>query len=304
VPCHHPLRVVIWVAGVGDDHGLALVAMRSAVSRPTAPEPPATILTVRGVVSFMTGFCDCLELRFRYRTRSSAASEACLVIGDNQSAFMHVRGVRSLDGPGSAQAPLLRGGRRAAALREGRRIRALCTEPVCVALPARHPLAANTSVAITALANEPVLRYDDAHPEWNAFWTFDPRPAGSHPPPGPYVHDMEEIVGYVRAGRGVAFLPVPVTAAIAPSGVTFVPVDGIPPGQVALAWGADRPPPHISVLLSAPRDPSEDTAAADPGSRTGITSVTAGAGLSLQACAYKSVLRDRMTNLSTSPGRS
>jgi hypothetical protein len=23
VPCHHPLRVIIWVAGVGDDHGLA-----------------------------------------------------------------------------------------------------------------------------------------------------------------------------------------------------------------------------------------------------------------------------------------
>jgi hypothetical protein len=57
-------------------------------------------------------------------------------------------------------------------------------------------LGANTSVAITALADEPVLRYAGAHPEWNAFWTFDPRPDGSHPPPGPYVHDMEEIVAY------------------------------------------------------------------------------------------------------------
>jgi len=150
---------------------------------------------------------------------------------------------------------------------EGLEIRALYTEPVCVALPARHPLAANTPVAITALADEPVLRYADAHPEWNAFWTFDPRPDGGHPPPGPYVHDMEEIVAYVRAGRGVAFLPVPVTAAIAPPGVTFVPVDGIPPGQVALAWDADRPPQHISDLLSAARDPSEDTAAADPAPR-------------------------------------
>jgi DNA-binding transcriptional LysR family regulator len=152
----------------------------------------------------------------------------------------------------------------AAALRDGRadvgfvrpplpvaglEIRPLYTERVCVALPAGHQLAAATSVDITALADEPVLRYADAMPEWNAFWTFDPRPDGRHPQPGPYVGDMEEIVAYVRAGRGVAYLPVPITAAIAPPGVVFVPVDGIPPGQVVLAWDAERPPRHITELI-------------------------------------------------------
>lgn len=147
---------------------------------------------------------------------------------------------------------------------EGLEIRPLYREPVCVALPAGHPLAGTTSIGIAALADEPVLRYADAHPEWNAFWTFDPRPDGSHPPPGPYVHDMEEIVAYVRVGRGVAYLPVPVTADIAPPGVTFVHVDGIPPGQVVLAWDADRPPPHISELLNAARATSRDTEPASP----------------------------------------
>jgi DNA-binding transcriptional LysR family regulator len=152
----------------------------------------------------------------------------------------------------------------AAALRDGRadagfvrlplpaaglEIRPLYTERVCVALPAGHQLAAATSLDITALADEPVLRYADAMPEWNAFWTFDPRPDGRHPQPGPYVGDMEEIVAYVRAGRGVAYLPVPITAAIAPPGVVFVPVDGIPPGQVVLAWDAERPPRHIAELI-------------------------------------------------------
>jgi len=137
---------------------------------------------------------------------------------------------------------------------EGLEIRALYTEPVCVALPAGHPLAGMSCVGIAALAGEPVLRYADAHPEWNAFWTFDPRPDGSHPPPGPHVHDMEEIVAYVRAGRGVAFLPVPITVAIAPPGVTFVRVDGIPPGQVVLAWDAERHPRHISELLGAAQE--------------------------------------------------
>lgn len=134
---------------------------------------------------------------------------------------------------------------------QGLEIRTLYTEPVCVALPAGHRLAELASVGIAELAREPVLRYADAQPEWNAFWAFDPRPDGSHPPPGPYVHDMEEIVAYVRAGRGVAYLPVPATVTIAPPGVTFVRVHGIPPGQVVLAWDADGPPQHMPELLNA-----------------------------------------------------
>ena len=136
---------------------------------------------------------------------------------------------------------------------DGLEIRELSTELVCVALPAAHPLAGRASADIADLADEPVLLYADAQPEWNAFWTYDPRPDGRHPPAGPEVHDMEEIVAYVRAGRGVAFLPVPITVSITPPGVAFVPVHGIPPGRVALAWDADRPPGHIAALLSAAR---------------------------------------------------
>jgi hypothetical protein len=36
--------------------------------------------------------------------------------------------------------------------------------------------------------------------------------------------------------------------------VAFVLVHGIPPGQVVLAWDADRPPGHIAALLSAACD--------------------------------------------------
>ncbi len=136
---------------------------------------------------------------------------------------------------------------------DGLEIRKLYPEPICVTLPAHHPLAGQASVDIAELAGEPVLLYADAQPEWNAFWTYDPRPDGGHPSPGPDVHDMEEIVAYARAGRGVAFLPAPITANIAPLGVVFLPVHGIPPGQVALAWDAGRPPGHIAALLSAAR---------------------------------------------------
>ena len=44
-------------------------------------------------------------------------------------------------------------------------------------------------------------------------------PPGQQPPAtGPYVHDMEDIIAYVRAGRRVAYLPAPITIAIAPPG--------------------------------------------------------------------------------------
>jgi len=136
---------------------------------------------------------------------------------------------------------------------EGLEVTELHTEPICVALPAGHPLAAMPSVTLADLADEPVLLHADAHPEWNAAWTFDPRPDGSHPRPGPYVHDMEEIVAYVRAGRGVAFLPVSVTVDIAPRGTAFVRVSDVEPGRVVLAWDAERPPRYARELRTAAR---------------------------------------------------
>lgn len=78
---------------------------------------------------------------------------------------------------------------------------------------------------------------------------------------------MEEIVAYVRAGRGVAYLPITITVAIAPPGVRFVKVEDIPPGQVALAWDMDRPPRHMCDLLSAARDASQGTGSAGSAAR-------------------------------------
>ena len=72
---------------------------------------------------------------------------------------------------------------------------------------------------------------------------------GQAPRTGLHLDEVAET--YVRAGRGVAYLPVPATAAIAPPGVAFIPVDGIPPGQVVLAWDAEQPPRHIADLISA-----------------------------------------------------
>lgn len=134
---------------------------------------------------------------------------------------------------------------------EGLELLPLYTEPLNVALPEDHPAAARPALSIADIADEPVLYYADAIPAWNTFWCADPRPDGTQARRGPIVRDMEEIVEYVRTGRGVAFLSDAVCAMFPRPGITYVPVTDIPPGQVALAWQAGRRSPLVAALAEA-----------------------------------------------------
>lgn len=136
---------------------------------------------------------------------------------------------------------------------EGLELLPLYTEPIRVALPAGHPLAGRAALGIADVAAEPVLHYADALPAWNAFWCADPRPDGTQARRGPAVHDMEEIVEYVRTGRGVAFLPEAVCTMFQRPGIRYVPVTDIPPGQVALAWVPGRRAALVAALAEAAR---------------------------------------------------
>lgn len=137
---------------------------------------------------------------------------------------------------------------------EGLDLLPLYAEPIRIALPAEHPLAGAAAVRIADVAGEPVLPYADAGAAWNSFWCVDPRPDGTQPRRGPAVHDMEEIVEYVRRGRGAAFLPEAVCAVFPRPGIAYLPVSDLPPGQVALARPAGRTAPLVDVLAAAARE--------------------------------------------------
>jgi DNA-binding transcriptional LysR family regulator len=152
--------------------------------------------------------------------------------------------------------PILDGGVDAAFVRlpipsEGLTVLPLYTEQLCVTLPIDHPLTANPSVSIADVADEPVLLYADGTAAWNAFWTVDPRPDGTQPKPGPAVHDMEEIIEYVRAGRGVVFLPTAIAAAFPRNDMAYVPITDIPLGQVILAWSDNLHSPYVAALAES-----------------------------------------------------
>jgi DNA-binding transcriptional LysR family regulator len=134
---------------------------------------------------------------------------------------------------------------------EGLTLLPLYTEHLCVTLPIDHPLTDKPSVGIADVADEPVLLYADGTAAWNAFWTVDPRPDGTQPKPGAAVRDMEEIIEYVRAGRGVVFLPTAIAAAFPRSDMAYVPITDIPLGQVVLAWSDNSHSPYVAALAES-----------------------------------------------------
>ncbi|MFE5887309.1 LysR family transcriptional regulator [Streptomyces sp. NPDC056468] len=123
---------------------------------------------------------------------------------------------------------------------DGVELLALYAEQLAAVLPIDHPRARDAKVALAALTDDPVLEYAEAAEAWSAVWNADPRPDGTRPGHGPAFHDMEELLGYVRGGRGIAFVPSSVAAAFPRSDIAYVPVADVPPGQVSLAWNGSR----------------------------------------------------------------
>jgi DNA-binding transcriptional LysR family regulator len=109
-------------------------------------------------------------------------------------------------------------------------------EPRVVLLPASHPLAAQETVTIGELADDPVIQQGGADPTWEAFHNVDPRPDGHHPIPGPKVWNIEEKFEHVAAGGGIGLVPASAAAAYARAGVVARPIMDIPPMEVCLAW--------------------------------------------------------------------
>ncbi|GHE91822.1 LysR substrate-binding domain-containing protein [Streptomyces werraensis] len=146
------------------------------------------------------------------------------------------------------------------------RLLPLYQEGLCAVLPVRHPLAGEDTVGLRALADEPLLHYAGASPAWSAVWNADPRPDGTRWLRGPDVHDMEEILAYVRAGSGVVMVPESVAAVFPRPDIAYVPLADVSPGTVALAWDGDRPSPLVETFVDATRTTAVDVTRPTPGS--------------------------------------
>jgi DNA-binding transcriptional LysR family regulator len=109
------------------------------------------------------------------------------------------------------------------------------SEPLVVALPSRHPLAARARLSLEMLKEEPFVSFPRRRGP--AFFDFLMRlchDAGFAPnivQEAPYL----DLVGLVAAGFGVAIVPASVKQARRP-GVVFRPIAGAPRTYVHVAW--------------------------------------------------------------------
>jgi DNA-binding transcriptional LysR family regulator len=104
----------------------------------------------------------------------------------------------------------------------------LFNDPEVIALPAAHRLAERDSVSPADLAGEPMLRYDTA-PEHEA----------GPPSAKREIRTMEEKLEAVALGHGLALVPATAAAYYQRPDITYRPVTGAPPYQVALATTPD-----------------------------------------------------------------
>ncbi|MCH5675628.1 LysR substrate-binding domain-containing protein [Streptomyces gilvus] len=131
----------------------------------------------------------------------------------------------------------------------GIQVRILTRHPVTVALPAEHPLAGREKVDLRDLCDEPVV----SHPTnrgaglvsliHSAYLKY-----GSSPNIVQEAPDTHTILSLVGAGVGIGFVPSPAGHLKVP-GVVLLPVSGIPPVALALAWRREDPNPALHALL-------------------------------------------------------
>jgi DNA-binding transcriptional LysR family regulator len=127
------------------------------------------------------------------------------------------------------------------------------SEPVVVALPEGHRLAAGAEVGVEALAGEPLVLMTRAGAPGLRDALAPVTDALGEDGIVQEVAEMQTVIGLVAAGVGVSLVPDSVRA-LARSGVVYRPLDGDPP-QVALsaAWRTGDDSPVLAAFLALMR---------------------------------------------------
>ncbi|MGY3681141.1 LysR family transcriptional regulator [Streptomyces sp. TE33382] len=110
-------------------------------------------------------------------------------------------------------------------------------QPQALAVSPRHPFAARDGLSAEELAACPLISVRGAAPEyWRRAQAPDTTPEGLAIPVGPTVATLQEGLALVRADRGSLLLCHPTADYYGRSGVTFVPVTGLPDSLLGLVW--------------------------------------------------------------------
>lgn len=127
----------------------------------------------------------------------------------------------------------------------------ILSEARVAALPAEHPLAAGDSVDPTALAHEPQVWVEGADPVQADFWSLAEYRGGAAARIGARMTGFDSFFEVVSAGLAVGTCPASAAAQLAAAfpGVRFLPVDGLGPCTVAVAWATANETPAVRAFV-------------------------------------------------------
>jgi DNA-binding transcriptional LysR family regulator len=112
----------------------------------------------------------------------------------------------------------------------------LATEPRLVAVSSRHPLAGRAAVTFAEIAGDPFAALPASAGAARDFWLALDSRAGWPPRIAAEASSADEIFELVAAGTAVTLLAEGNAAVYSRSGITCIPVTGLEPARLAIAW--------------------------------------------------------------------
>ncbi len=133
----------------------------------------------------------------------------------------------------------------------------LATEPRFVAISARHPLADRPTIEFSEIAGEPVAALPASAGSQRDFWLAVDARAGQPPRIAAEVSSADEKFEIVSSGAAITLLAQGNADIYSRDGIVCIPVSGLEPARLAVAWRRGDRRPQVRDFVQACRDAAD-----------------------------------------------
>ena len=134
----------------------------------------------------------------------------------------------------------------------------LATERRWVAISARHPLAGREVIAFSEIASEAIAALPASAGVQRDFWLAADSRAGGSPRVAAEVSSADEKFEIVSSGAAIALLAEGNAGIYSREGIVCIPVSGLEPARLAVAWRRGDPRPAVRDFVRACREAAAD----------------------------------------------
>jgi DNA-binding transcriptional LysR family regulator len=140
----------------------------------------------------------------------------------------------------------------------------LATERRFVAISARHPLADRQSIEFSEIASEPVAALPTSAGSQRDFWLALDARAGRPPRVAAEVSAADEKFEIVSSGAAITLLAEGNAGIYSREGIVCIPVRGLEPARLAIAWRRGDRRPAVQDFVQACREAAEPAVSCTP----------------------------------------